>query len=877
MEEIKSKPFPLRSFFRERYTPLRENSKLIARFLFAVLLFAVGAWLFKHQQFELGRIKKVLATSQQQYIIYGIILTIIYIGFQGLMYKLAFASVRKKVPLRLTVTLFLKRNLISIFIPAGGVTSLAFFSGDIDKDQGAKTKIHLASSIYAFVGIFSMALVSVPVIIYALAEGFSGIGEAMGLTGLMLLLAALYFLYRSLIKKRFLYRSLVKYFPSAEVFVDDFINHTIVTRYLIFTFLISILIDILCIGLLYISMRGLGFNASVFNAMMGYVIAAVSMIISPFMRGLGAVEISLSLILTRLGYSALEAVAITILYRLFEFWLPLVAGALSFMLKINKILMRIFPALLIFMLGIINIVSSITPAINERVRLLEDFIPINAIAASNYAVFIAGAFLLLTAVYMLKGLRNAWWIAVVLSVVSLVGHLTKAIDYEEAVVAMAVLTALIFSKKQYLVRGNPRLYTIGISSALLSIAAVLVYGTVGFYFIDKKHFGIEFNFLQSLGFTIKNFFLLGTDGLEPLSRFAKYFLISINISGILAFTFLAYTILRPYFRNENTGQEEMDQAKLIVEKFGKSALDYFKTYSDKIIFKPPDVDAFIAYRTAFGFAVALENPVADGRESLKKCIILFDKYCLENGLKNIYYRVPEEDLMIYKDLSKKGLFIGQEGIVDLNSFTLGGVRNKALRNAINKVIDEGYQSRIHTPPIRDGILQKLKAVSDEWLGSTNRQEIVFSQGRFIWEELKKQTIITVESPEEKVIAFMNIIPDYMEGESTYDLIRKTDDAPHGVLDFIMIELFTHLKSQGKSKVNLGFAPMSGLDDPRTFPEKSMRFASEKIKTFAHYKGLRNYKEKFSPVWYNRYLVFSDDYDLLQVPSVLTRVIKPEYE
>jgi phosphatidylglycerol lysyltransferase len=140
--------------------------------------------------------------------------------------------------------------------------------------------------------------------------------------------------------------------------------------------------------------------------------------------------------------------------------------------------------------------------------------------------------------------------------------------------------------------------------------------------------------------------------------------------------------------------------------------------------------------------------------------------------------------------------------------------------------------------------------------------------------LKAQTIITVESAEEKIIAFLNIIPDYAKSEATYDLIRKTKDAPNGVMDFILIELFNYLKSQNYTYVNLGFAPMSGLNDPHTFPERSMKFAYEKIRSFSHYKGLREYKEKFEPLWYNKYLIYQHDYDLLKVPAVLANVIKP---
>jgi phosphatidylglycerol lysyltransferase len=537
--------------------------------------------------------------------------------------------------------------------------------------------------------------------------------------------------------------------------------------------------------------------------------------------------------------------------------------------------MRVVPAFLLFTLGIINIISVLTPAVAERLRRLQDFIPVDAITASNYFVLIAGLFMLLTAAFLLKGSRNAWWIALILSIISGIGHITKAIDYEEASVALVVIVMLLLSKKEYYIRGNPRLRFVGFWTAMLSVIAVLVYGSFGFYYFDKQHFDIDFNLWQSIRYTFQNFFLVGSSDLIPHDPFARHFLFSINVSGLLSISFFLYTIIRPYVARRYIAPENIEKAKSLVQKYGNSVLDYFKYSRDKMVFVPDDLDAFIAYRISGNFAVVLENPVADNPEHMKQCINLFDKDCYDNDLKSLFYRIPEESLQLYKELGKKSLFLGQGGVVDIDTFTLEGGDRKALRNSVNKVIDRGYKSSIHTPPIKDGLLQKLKAVSDEWLIDTGRKEIVFSQGMFVWEELKQHTVIIVENAEEKVIAFLNIIPDYATGEGTYDLMRKTKDAPNGVMDFILVELFKYFKSQNYSSVNLGFAPLSGLDDPHTFPERSMKFAYGKIKSFSHYKGLRGFKEKFSPAWRNKYLIYSHDYDLLQVPVVLTKVIKPD--
>jgi phosphatidylglycerol lysyltransferase len=862
-------------FVKERSFPFFvENSKLLAQAILTIFSIGIGIWFINHEHTQLIEVKRLLVNADWKFVVAGIVVTIIYILLQGLMYVASFAAIRHRIPLTSAVVLFLKRNLISVFLPAGGISSLAFFTGDIEKRGISKTQIHFASSVYGFVGILSVFVVAIPIFLYSLVTNDIGMGEWIAFLLVFALVLVIYLIYRSILKKGVFYQWLVNTFSFFEVFATDITNNRISQKQFVITLFYSILIEIAGIAHLYVAMLALHYQPSLFAAFLGYVVSVVFLIVSPFLRGLGAIEVSMTIILFKLGFREIEAVAITLLYRFFEFWLPLIAGIFSFLLKINKLLMRVIPALLLLLLGIINIISVLTPAISERIHWLKDFLPVSAMMVSNYFVLVLGLFLLVTASFMLKGLKMAWWFALFLSVVSMVGNLTKAADYEEAIAAVLVIIVLIFTKKDYYIKNSPRLRTVGIQTAILSMMAVLVYGVIGFYFLDKKHFNIDFNFIQSIHYTIENYFLIGSRDLIPVDNFAHKFILSINISGFLTIGFLIYTLIRPYFFNTSPSKLELERPLKLVSEFGKSALDYFKTYHDKMIFEAEGLNAFISYRPAGNFAVVLENPVAENMEDMKQCILQFDRFCFEVGLKSIYYRVSENDLECYKSLKKKSMFLGQEGLVDLGIFSLEGGARKSIRNALSKVKERGYKSAIHTPPIKDGLLQKIKAVSDEWLEETGRSEIIFSQGMFLWDDLKQQTLITVENDEEKIVAFMNIIPDYAPYEGTYDLIRKTVDAPNGVMDFLMIEFFLYLKSEGYSFANMGFAPMSGLNDPHTFKEKSMKFAYEKIRGFSQYKGLREYKEKFVTVWLNKYLIYEHDYDLLQIPGALMKVIKP---
>ncbi|MFY9151260.1 MAG: phosphatidylglycerol lysyltransferase domain-containing protein [Prolixibacteraceae bacterium] len=862
-------------FITRQATPfIRENKKIIVQFIFTLFFIAIGVWFIEHERTELSEVKSVLKTANWIWITSGILLSAVYILLQGQMYVYSFASVRIKISLFDATILFLKRNLISIFLPAGGISSLAFFTKTIEKKGIQKSQIHFASSVYGFIGILSVIIVAVPAFIYALVEGTIGSGEWYALAAVILLKLILIFMYRSILKKGYFYQFMVKLMPETEVFMADLQNNRIDQTQFIFTVATSVAIEFTGIAHLYMAILALGFQASVIAVIMGYIISVIFLIVSPFLRGLGAIEVSMSYVLIRFGFGNIEAIAATFLYRFFEFWLPLLAGIFAFISKVNKLLMRVLPAIFLLGLGILNIISVLTPAISERVNNLREFLPIEVINTSNGLVFIAGLFLLVTAAFMLKGLKSAWWFAILLSVLSLIGHITKAIDYEEASIALMVLAVLIATRREYYIKNNPRLRNVGLQSSLLLAFVTLIYGIAGFYYLDKVDLKADFNLIQSIQLTIQNYLFIGNPDLPHASIFARNFIFSLHVSGFISLVFLIYTLVYSYSPTPVCSSEELELAGMLVLKYGCSALDYFKTYSDKMLFFPENKTAFIAYRISGNFAVALENPVAENQKEMKRCIREFDKYCYQNGLKSIFYRVPEESLELFQQLKKKSLFLGQEGVVNLDTFDLKGGSKKSMRNAINKVIDQGYKITVHVPPVKDGVLQKIKSVSDEWLLDTHRSEIVFSQGMFVWEELKQQTILTVENPEEKVIAFLNVIPDFVSGEATYDLIRKTKDAPNGVMDFILTELFKYLKTEAFHTVNLGFAPLSGINDAHTFPEKSMKFAYEKIRTFAQYKGLREYKEKFEPQWTNKYLIYQEDYDLVKVPKILSDVIKP---
>ncbi len=845
-------------------------NKFFWQFFLAIFMLGMAVFFIREQHVEVVQIKDQLATSITEYIVLGILLTIAYVFAQGQMYVHSFKALNVKITLKSAVILFLKRNLISVFLPAGGFSSLAFFTGDIEDKGVSKSKIHLASTLFGFCGIFSVVIVAIPVLGIALLTTKFGSVEILSFLFLLLLTVFLILTIYSISKKGKAYKWLSKIRPTLTTLMDDMVDEKVSKKQFWLTLLVSVGIEVIGIVHLYICMLALGFEASIPAAIIGYIVMVILLIASPFLRGLGTIEVSLTFILQQFGFPIIAAATITLLFRFFEFWLPLIGGIISFVTKKDSILLRILPAFIILILGVVNIISSISPSIPARLRLVKNIVPDDVIVTSNALVLIFGLILVMISIFLLQGSKRAWYIALALTVFSVVGHLLKAADYEEALLALVAGSSLYYTRQNYKLRPHPRFVHLGIKVYFYAIAAVFAYGVIGFYFIDKRHFGTDFTFLNSIKAVLKVIFFIDDKALDPRTKFGLHFEQSIYFASGAVILFIIFSLLKPYFSKSYNTETDFTDAENLVKKFGHSALDYFKTYPDKFIFFNESRTAFISFKITRHFVLVLEDPVAEHESEKVEMVKKFEERCKDNGFITAYYRVPEESLGFYKSLGKKFIPIGEEAVLDLTTFTIDGGKMKTTRSAINRLTSEGYVFKVYEGQQKEGLLQKLKQVSDNWLRDLDQKEVAFTQGIFDKNILKNQTILTIEDQEEKVYAFLNLVEDYAPGEATYDLIRKETDAPNGVLDMLLAKTFLHLKEQGFTAVNMGLAPLSGIDGVN-ITQKTIKYAYDNLKAFAQFKGLRKYKDKFFPQWKKKYLIYNHNYHLLQVPNALKRI------
>ena len=847
----------------------------------AIFALLMGLYFFRRQQADMVLARQLISDIGWPHWALLFLLLIGFVFVQSLNYRWAFATMRSPVSWKLAFDFFLKRSVVDIFLSPEHVISERFFTAWRNRADVSHTKSRFSTYLfYFFQGVSYVLIACATLIWWALHQLFMHRQLAPILVIGLLLIVVLILFWR---KPSWIYAFVTRFSPELDITLQELAGSRVDRQYLQPLMLFSLIgqwLLLLMLATAVMAISGMGSaGISWLDVFSAYALGMLFFLAMPFLKGLGWVELIMIVLFLHRQFSVPEAAAIVFLFRLFQFWLPALGGVFSFLLSPGSLLLRIYPAFLIFLLGLINLISGLSPAVHWRMHLISQYLPLSTIHASNDFVIVTGVVLLITSVYMLRGLRNAWMIAIVLGISSCIAHLMKDIDYEEASFALFSVIVLWITRQEYRVKSNLKVVRVGLRMALVILCCSLIFGIVGFYFLNEKQFGINLNLWQSIRYTLSYFFLLNGD-LQPHTKFASGFLRMINALGVISISLVLYGLLRPFVFQQKEVETDLQHARQLVQRYGKTAIDYFKVYPDKLFFFAPDDMGFVSYKIGGDFAVVLGEPVckphATGEiddQVEQQVVEAFEAFCEDQGLKVVYYRVDEERLPFFTRMQKKYLLIGQEAIVDALHFSMEGKARQNLRTARNTLLKKGYHIQVFDPPIPGNILQQLKAVSDDWLHQLHKEELVFSQGMFLEEEIRQHTVLALMDAEQRIAAFLDLVPDYRPGEVRYDLIRKLSNAPSTCMDFLMVGLIEYCQQRQIPYINMGLAPLSGIEDPRNIQELTIKMAYEKIRRFQHYRGLRFFKEKFNPIWENKYLIYQHHFDLVFIPAALNKVMR----
>ena len=598
-----------------------------------------------------------------------------------------------------------------------------------------------------------------------------------------------------------------------------------------------------------------------------FVLAQVAGMISHSPGGLGVVE-SIVVFFFKEEIPAAGLISALLVYRVIYYLIPLalaivmlaaheIARARHGIARAAQVAGRWVPgvvptmlSVIVFASGTVLLLSGATPGVRSRLHLLDAFLPLAVIELSHFVASVAGAALLLLAWGLRRRLDAAWYLTSAVLAVGVFASLFKGGDFEEAIFLTLVLSAIVPARRHFYRRAS---MTSDVFSPGWVAAIVLAVGStfwLGFFAYKHVDYSTELWW----------HFALRADA----PRFLRA---SVGVTALLLFVGLQ-RLLRPApARHDYPEQEAIARAERIVRQ-SHDVVANLALLGDKSLLFSDAGNAFVMYGISGRSFVALGDPIGAPRER-QELAWQFRELADRHGAATVFYEVRMHNLPLYLDLGLSLLKLGEEARVPLADFSLSGIARKSLRRVVNQVERDGGEFGIVPVEQVDAVMPELRAVSDEWLENKKVREKRFSLGYFSEAYLRRFPMAVVRR-DGRLVAFANIWRGQPGDEISVDLMRYSSQAPDNVMEYLFIQTMLYGRAEGFSTFNLGMAPLAGLENRSLAPlwNRVGAIVYRFGENFYNFQGLRDYKEKFNPVWEPRYLASPGG---LMLPRILTNV------
>jgi lysylphosphatidylglycerol synthetase-like protein (DUF2156 family) len=611
----------------------------------------------------------------------------------------------------------------------------------------------------------------------------------------------------------------------------------------------------------------------------------------------------------------------------------------------DRVVRRLAAAMLV-VVGFLSLVSSISDPVSDRLHLLRDLFPLAVPETAAAVTAFFGVALIVLARSVRRGQRRAWAVCELLLVAVAALHLVKGVDVEEALVALAVAGVLYLYRSSFQARTDVQALTRGLASvgsaAFLVVAAGTIAIEISTVINHSRHRGdLSVSWARALEATLYRMIGSGNVALpHRINTFAAPALATAAVGLVLA---LLAVLFRPVVdrrrahhrgpqssahrqsagtavagngsvgsggsvgspgsggtpgspgspgsRRGETGRDGavpsdanvLARARAIVERHGSGTLDYFALRPDKDFFFWGDT--VVAHALYGGVCLVSPDPIGPEAER-DEAWRAFRKYVDGHGWALGGLGAGEEWLPIYRASGMHDLYVGDEGVVRVNRFSLDGGRFKGLRQAVNRVAKYGYTISFHDPcALEPALREELKEVMTKSRRGDVERGFSMTLGRVFDPADSGLLLAVVHGPRlpdadpdpdapGPVVAFCQYVPAPGIGGYSLDLMRRDDgEHPNGLIDFAVVETIKELRSRGGEGLGLNFATMRAVlagEAGEGMTKRIQAWLLRRMGGSMQIESLWKFNAKFDPDWQPRYATYDAPENALAVAIAIAR-------
>ncbi len=604
-----------------------------------------------------------------------------------------------------------------------------------------------------------------------------------------------------------------------------------------------------------------------------FMVANVIGVISMVPGGLGSFDVLMIVELGQLGLDSSAAVVWLLFYRLFYYVIPFLIGAGLFAqdagkrlnaylegLPVQLIRKAAFGFLVVFLYfsGIMLLLRGVAPDLAFQNTLYQRLYPYTFLFLDRVTNVIVAFLILGFGRGIASRVKRAYWPTVIVLIVAMVASLREDNHLRFIVFLILVVIALILTRRE-----------------LTRDRLALSWGNK---LIDGAVFGLTFIFYAFAVFY--NAPAIHHRHVPDVFLFPSERMFFTTLIGVMLAALTVYLIFRYLSAPTKSLADPYDEARLkaVVAKFGGNEVSHLGLMRDKSLhFYQVDGEdrVFFLFKKKADKLIVMGEPVGDETQ-IPAAIADFMKQADDQDMSLVFYEINESLTMKLHEFGFDFMKFGEEGYVDVTTFTLAGTKRKGERALMHKFEREGYSVELLKPPFDDALLDVLQTVSDSWLDG--RSEKGFSLGFFDRHYLNQAPIAVVRAPDGKIVAFATDMPTGNNEVTSIDLMRSSADAPSGIMDEVFIHLFELAKDRGFKYFNMGMAPLAnvGTSSYSFIEEKIAHLVYEYGYRFYGFQGLRSYKNKYVTEWVPKYVAYRKRtsllFTLLQIMMVVNQKV-----
>jgi phosphatidylglycerol lysyltransferase len=272
-----------------------------------------------------------------------------------------------------------------------------------------------------------------------------------------------------------------------------------------------------------------------------------------------------------------------------------------------------------------------------------------------------------------------------------------------------------------------------------------------------------------------------------------------------------------------------------------------------MLWSTPDIDGAIIYGEFGRVWLAAGDPLSP-LEDMAELARQFAAYAKRKN--RVVAFVPASAEFARKAVPKDFIAVkcGASPYFDLQTWNPRGDSAKKIRAGVNQARRAGVLVETVADGVDEALRKETAQLCINWL-DTRRSATTFgwlvALDPFQHSEYKKYFTARVN---DKLVGFLAISPiPARRGWYLEDVLREPD-APQGTATLLVVEALAHLKAEGAVLATLGTSPLC-TDGPTDVPTehrvvaKALEVASRRLAGFYNFEGLRRFKGKFVPSWW----------------------------